>query len=178
MKNNVIKITISFTSDVRAKFSLLPCIILWYQAAHGKMQICTLLIVASDAGWWRYPRRRIQFGTLGKRDISPVWCHRFVNPDKTTLAMPARRGVCDFIQFCTSIIFPHRYRRRTRRVYVRESGNQANWSIRSAREINNLAFCVHGVMQTSNVFFPRMYIFFLFSHVVHHACDLFFFLPL
>lgn len=29
--------------------------------------------------------RWIKFGTLGN-DVSPVWCHHFVNPDKTALA--------------------------------------------------------------------------------------------
>jgi len=59
--------------------------------------------------------------------------------------------------------------------------NQANWSIGFAREINNFAFCVYGVMQRRTVFFlcvGTFFYLFLFLHVVHHARDLFFFLPL
>lgn len=135
------------------------------------MQICTLLIVASDAGWWRYPRRRIQFGTLGKRDISPVWCHRFVNPDKTTAAMC--RGVCDFIQFCTAISFPCRYRRRTRRSHVRELGIRPVDRSDLDAEINNFAFCIHDVMQISNVFFHMCILSFFYfrtSSIMHATC--------
>ena len=38
--------------------------------------------------------------------ISPVWCHRFVNPDKTMLAIPPHRGVCELhSQFCNQQLF-------------------------------------------------------------------------
>jgi len=170
---------------VRAKTTLLlylsPRIILRYHASHGEMQICTLLIAASDAGWWRCPRRRIQFGTPGKRDISPVWCHCFVNPDKTTPRYCRRAAACaetpfSFLHIIFSPPLSPSYTT-SARSRIR---NQANWSIRSAREINNFAFCVHGVMQRRTFFLcvGAFFFIFLFLHVVHHARDLFFFLPL